>query len=549
MPSKLCPHTLNAHPDTLAMVEAGSPLVKLVNDFGLAERLLALNPQLIIVGRVFSEYNPDEKAKQEADPVAEARAWMTHYQAQYQLNPLIKLWEGPNEPVFGDAHNPTSASGVAWYAQFEAERVRLLAALGLRAVVGNFATGTLDLPLWPGFLPALRAAHEHGGMLGVHEYSSPWMWWLTGAYQTQNCPDQFATGPGEGDEGWLTLRYRKVYRQHLIPHGLGALPLVITENGLDATGDACEPNTSGPWKTHFDFWNRYDGRFDPIDYWRGPERDPEKYYAEQLMWYDGELQKDAFVMGATLFSVGVTGGWQSFDVGGSRVIQHLLPYLRAEKARTPPPPVPPVIHPPASINLLSNGNFEEGLAYTTDDAPTFAIPSGWLGEVKPSTTPRLARQTQAFGQPTAALLKRAEVSPAEQNRLFSSGDYVWRVMAPQTPIWARLFQGVSGLALGQRYRLTLNFLPDPKLRDQPTVAYTTDTNTSEARLVIESGGRIFEGDWQNLAATPAGRYTRLTLEFAAPDPKAIVAFELRARAALPLGAWYVDEARLEPLGA
>ena len=56
------------------------------------------------------------------------------------------------------------------------------------------------------------------------------MWWMTGKYQVNPDEDQ-------GDEGWTTLRYRKVYRQFLIPSGLGSVPLVITECGIDPKSD------------------------------------------------------------------------------------------------------------------------------------------------------------------------------------------------------------------------------------------------------------------------------------------------------------------------
>ena len=51
-------------------------------------------------------------------------------------------------------------------AQFEAERTRLLAAAGIRSVIGNFGTGQPDLALWPHFRPALEAAIEHRGLPG-----------------------------------------------------------------------------------------------------------------------------------------------------------------------------------------------------------------------------------------------------------------------------------------------------------------------------------------------------------------------------------------------
>src|SRR3990172_3558433 len=71
-------------------------------------------------------------------------------------------------------------------------------------------------------------------------------------------------------------------------------------------GPAMPGQSDGSWRDHLDFWSQHDGARDPIDYWRGAqngaERDPERYYAEQLIWYDRELQKDDYVVGAAVFS-------------------------------------------------------------------------------------------------------------------------------------------------------------------------------------------------------------------------------------------------------
>jgi hypothetical protein len=124
---------------------------------------------------------------------------------------LVDAWEGFNEPVAGDEDQ------MRRLAELEAERVRLLAEHGLRAVVGNFGAGQPPLEWWPAFRPAIEAAQAQQGYLGLHEYSAPTMW-----EQTTRPP--FDYGADRADEGWLTLRYRKVYRQHLIPWGL-RLPL------------------------------------------------------------------------------------------------------------------------------------------------------------------------------------------------------------------------------------------------------------------------------------------------------------------------------------
>jgi len=79
------------------------------------------------------------------------------------------------------------------------------------------------------------------------------MWWLTGTYQTSNC--DFRPGfAGEGDTGWVTLRYRKVYDEILRPAGL-VIPLVMTELGVDGY---VEPRPGPPdargWKDFQGYW-------------------------------------------------------------------------------------------------------------------------------------------------------------------------------------------------------------------------------------------------------------------------------------------------------
>ena len=574
MPSKLCPHTLNSSSDVRAFVEAGCPLVKLVDLFGQAEELLAINPNLIIVGRVFEMTDANAEARSGVAPEAAARALIDRQTEKYRANPLVKIWEGPNEPVFGGANDPANMRAMEWYATYEAERLRLLADMGLRGVVGNFATGTPDLPMWTAFLPALEAAEQHDGFLGVHEYTSPWMWWHTGNYSERNCnwdPD-FA---GERDTGWLTLRYRKVYRQFLIPNGVGGVPLVITECGLDNAGNGCPGYTSGAWRSHFDFWRSWDGSRDPIDYWRGPERDVERYYAEQLIWYDRELQKDSFVAGATLFTVGtLSDQWRIFDLSGTKVISLLADHIRAARAAEeaviavqPPRPKPPevpqpitapapqpettVVPPgfgatrmPAKPNILVNASFEDGMAYFADDTRELAVPAGWVFSFMDETTPREQRQTAPWGRPVTALINTNAVTPADRGRIFAGGVFCWKISMAQSPVWVRLWQSVVGVKPGQAYRCTVNLLPDLIARTHPQLAYASDPLSGEVRLTSTYSEQTFDTGWKDGRAVPFGRYTALTLDFTAPSNRVAVAVEVRGRWALPMGAWYVDEMSL-----
>jgi hypothetical protein len=364
--SKLSPHCLRPTADARLLVEAGCRLVKLVDDFGAAAEYLAINPNLIILGRGYTETTLLQQLESGATPEKAAEAFVREQKEKYyDRNPLIKIWEGHNEPSFGGPNESGALARMNWYARFEAERLRLLADLGLRGVIGNFSTGypevgQRDIRMWEAFLAATTAARNHNGFLGLHEYSAPWVWWLTGNYQEGNCPlRRLQPGWREenlGDLGWLTLRYRQVYRYALKPHDLADIPLVITELGCDAVGHNCPGTPSGAWKDLASFWDGYDGSRDPIDYWRNPstpqpsvarsgERDAERYYAEQLIWYDRELQKDAYVLGATIFTFGAsTSTWDKYNVAGSRVPKYLAAHIR-QTIGEPTLPLPPITRP------------------------------------------------------------------------------------------------------------------------------------------------------------------------------------------------------------
>ena len=309
MPTKLGLHVLRAAPGVSEYLDAGAAVVKFVSEWATARHV----PEgTLVIGRKFQgDYDAQLQRESGKTPLQAAQQFVDDQLPLYQANPAITYWEGHNEPVW------SASQDMAWYAQFEVERMRLMDRHGLKCVIGNFATGSPDLSLWPAFLPALRAALQYEAILGLHEYSCPWMWWMTGGHQLN--PDE-----DEGDEGWTTLRYRKVYRQYLIPNGLGHLPLAITECGIDPmVGPQPHGVHGGAWKDLGKFWAEHDGETDAAD-----------YYFRQLKWYDEELQKDDYVVGATIFTWGSFGPpWSDFDVAGSKVADKLIADAQADPAR------------------------------------------------------------------------------------------------------------------------------------------------------------------------------------------------------------------------
>ena len=95
-------------------------------------------------------------------------------------------------------------------------------------------------------------------------------------------------------EGWFTGRYRKLYRQYLIPADK-VIPLAMTETGVDVVAPV-------GWKNHFS----------------------EEEYFDQLMWYDRILLEDDYVLGATIFALEIPG-WGSFDI--APIVDRLADYV------------------------------------------------------------------------------------------------------------------------------------------------------------------------------------------------------------------------------
>ena len=191
--SKLTIHAGFGGPLSMQFVAEAKPrIIKILDSFSAAPEIKRISPETQIIGRAFLANQP-----MDGDPIQRAREWWSQNANLIQQFPDVDYWEGYNEPII------QSVELMGWFAQFEAERVRILAANGLKAVIANFSVGNPDLPLWPAFYPAIDAAIAHGGILGLHEYGTPMQQHF-----------DFASG-----EGWFAGRYRKVYRQFLIPEG------------------------------------------------------------------------------------------------------------------------------------------------------------------------------------------------------------------------------------------------------------------------------------------------------------------------------------------
>lgn len=297
-PSKLGLFVARNHPQIFELLETGAvPVVKTLElDANFVAQIKQVSPNTRVVGRM-----PDGDLAQVSlaslDPLPAARAYVERllpYADDPARRPYFDGWETFNEPVAANADE------MRRWGEFEAERTRLLGERGIRSVIGNFGTGQPPLELWEPFLPAVQAATEYDGWLGLHEYAAPTIYYLSTREGQGRYP-----GVSPEDTGWLTLRYRQVYNQILIPRGL-AVPLVLTELGVDGlVGNRPGPVDAKGWQHFQDYWAVHG-----FGNW-GPGA-----YIEQLVWYDEAMRQDSYVIGGCIYAMAASSGWESYDILG-----------------------------------------------------------------------------------------------------------------------------------------------------------------------------------------------------------------------------------------
>lgn len=199
--------------------------------------------------------------------------------------PAMDAWEGPNEV------NPSTVEEMQWYSAFLAELGKQIYLLGKRAALGAWAVGTPEMVMWQYYGPVLQACLDYRSILSRHSY-------------------------GPLDE-WYSYRHRKDEAEFR-KLGYKNSPLIISECGGDNLGDQ---------ELRFrDHWG---------DQWSG---NLEGYWLQYLKPFTEEISKDAYVIGATLFTVGTgfSDVWKPFDVAGhpqdkaslSAIIQQYPPEVK-----------------------------------------------------------------------------------------------------------------------------------------------------------------------------------------------------------------------------
>jgi hypothetical protein len=262
-----------------AIVRVKPRVIKtLHHDVGFWRRVREVHPTAFIIGRLYTpnqefQSNPQGRGREFAERILreEVNAFT------FQGRPLYDAWESFNEAIPETVGREVMEAYDAFQVAF-GQRVR---AAGFEPIGMNFGTGNF---LGDHFLEHFQGTLQTYRYLGFHEYDWPTMWRLHKESEALN------------GGMWLTLRYRRTMNKvrAVFP---GAHTVIITECGMTQGVNPQGAGDVGPWHPSH-----------PIsqdDYWAS------------LMWYNGELTQDAYVMGACLFVVGAIAPWESFEhLGG-----------------------------------------------------------------------------------------------------------------------------------------------------------------------------------------------------------------------------------------
>lgn len=281
------------------------PLVVVLDHSDVWRSVKEESPNTHFVGRIYRQFEPNfNEPRLDASRAARYHCDRVLPWAE-RMGETYSYWQGVNEPII------ESPDAMRRCAEFDAERARIMHDNGFRVVVGSFSVGNpTDMSYWRYFLPALEAAHQYKGALALHEYAWPTL---------------------DHKWPWYILRHRKVYDgepEHFwegLPDHLNTLPLLITECGLDGLIERGDRPRG--WRTH--------NEDNPIQYLR------------QLAWYDAQLQKDPYVIGAAIYCLATPDPvWKSYDIWPLLVkvlARYAKPVYRLPKEEpSQPPDQPPV---------------------------------------------------------------------------------------------------------------------------------------------------------------------------------------------------------------
>ena len=340
------------------IADAGQTLavVKCVDDFGAAKEAKDLMPNTLTVGRLNLFRNADNEVvdTQAFEPLLpdgtyrDARGVAEWYYAgvkpQWDRNrDRIDVWETFNE---FSAH-------WGWQSDFFLAMMDVVEADGYK--LAHYACSTGNPPNAAAareMLPCLKVAKQRGHYLALHEYGGV------------GTPVETL----KGTQPYHALRYRALYETILIPNQADPM-LILSE---------CAQN----------------GGYTFI----GTD-----VFVEDFAWYDSELMKDSYVVGAAAYTL---GNWQQANF--QEALPALADYIVTHPTLPPPPPGPPVSQPPVYVDQPPSG---------VEPAPPVVLPPAPEPEPPAPPAPAVRGQPRAQYKRTYLLLPNEPATPEGNKRL------------------------------------------------------------------------------------------------------------------------------------
>jgi hypothetical protein len=276
--SKIGPHVLGSTTSTgvQTILDACPRVAKWMTPLGGAAQQIANYrsrcPGGIVVIRVYVS-NGDASYSVSDNPQSSAENYWSKMQGGLAGIPPCHIdWlEGPNE-VDNVPDWTQNFSAANWYASFCSRLADLMNAAGYHPLLGSLPVGSPKLASESPegvnyFKPIADALKQKSYLWG----------WSYHAYTPDACKDN-------EHEKWYSLRFRTTRDEC----GLANVPIIFTEGGFDKGGGLT------------------DGWSDNVT---------KDQYLDWLRWFDSQICGDREVLGETIFQLGETDRWKSWNLG------------------------------------------------------------------------------------------------------------------------------------------------------------------------------------------------------------------------------------------